>query len=109
MRKISKRHLEKLTKLFKEWKPLFERFVPNENVELHLISVIEQLCIEIEEISSAFHIFIQILNSDECNAIGNEAILKWNKSSESFYEELEGIVYVPKNVNENNKKKLAKY
>ena len=58
MRKISKRHLEKLTKLFKEWKPLFERFVPNENVELHLISVIDQLCIEIEEISWAFHIFI---------------------------------------------------
>ena len=107
--KFSKKHIEKLTKLFKEWKPLFERFVPNENVELHLISVIEQLCIEIEEISSAFPIIIQILNSEECNAIGDEAILKWNKNSESYYEELEGIVYIPKNVNENNKKKMAKY
>ena len=107
--KFSKRHIKEMTKLFKEWKPLFERFVPNESEELQLISVIEQLCIEIEEISSAFHILIQILNSEECNAIGDEAILKWNRSSESYYEELEGKVYIPKNVNEANKKKLQKY
>ena len=107
--KFSKRHIQEITKLFKEWKPLFERFVPNENEQLQLISVIEQLCIEIEEIGSAFHIIIQILNTEECNIIGDEVILKWNKNIDSYYEELEGKVYIPKNVNENNKKKMAKY
>ena len=107
--KFSKKHIAKLTQLFKKWKPLFDRFVPNKDVEYHLISVIEQLCIDIEEIESAFHILIQILNNDECNVIGDDAILKWNESSESFYTELEGKVYISKEVNEKNKKKMAKY
>ena len=107
--KFAKKHISKLTQLFKKWKPLFDRFVPNKDVEYHLISVIEQLCIDIKEIESAFHIIIQVLNSDECNVIGDDAILKWNESSESFYMELEGKVDISKEENEKNKKKMAKY
>ena len=107
--KFSKNHIKKITKLFKDWKPLFNRFVPNKDVELHLISVIEQLCIEIPEIASAFHILIQILNNDECDVIGDEAIISWNENNESFYTELGGTVYIPLEKNKENKKKMAKY
>ena len=107
--KFSKNHIKTITKLFKDWKPLFKRFVPNKDVELHLISVIEQLCIEIPEISSAFHILIQILNSEDCDVIGDDAIISWNGNSESFYTELSGTVYIPLEKNEENKKKMAKF
>lgn len=107
--KFGKKHIPLITKLFKDWKELFTKFIIDKDIELHLISVIEQLCIEIDEISSAFHILIQILNSDECDIIGNEAILKWNKNEESFYIEFEGKVYISKEVNENNKNKMKKY
>ena len=107
--KFSKKHIAKITKLFKDWKELFTTFIIDKDCELHLISVIEQLCIEIDEISSAFHILIQVLNSDECDIIGNEAILKWNKSNESYYTEFEGKVYISKEINENNKNKMKKY
>jgi hypothetical protein len=107
--KFSKKHIAQITKLFKDWKELFTKFIIDKDTELHLISIIEQLCIEIDEINAAFHILIQILNSDECDIIGNEAILKWNKSDESYYTEFEGKVYISKEVNENNKKKMKKY
>ena len=106
--KFNKSHIPKIIKLFKEWKNLFKRFVTNEDVELHLISVIEQLCIETEEINSAFHILIQVLNS-QCEFIGDDAVLKWYKSNESYYAELEGKVFIPPDVNQENKNKLKKY
>jgi translation initiation factor eIF-2B subunit epsilon len=106
--KFNKSHIPKIIKLFKDWKNLFKRFVTNEEVELHLISVIEQLCIEIEEINSAFHILIQVLNS-QCEVIGDDAVLKWYKSNESYYAELEGKVFIPPDVNQENKNKLKKY
>ena len=107
--KFNKKHIAKITKLFKDWKPLFNRLVPNKDVELHLISVIEQLCIEISEIKAAFHILIQVLNNDECDVIGDKAILEWYKSSESFYAELEGNVYISQDVNNIHKEKMEKY
>ena len=106
--KFNKSHIKKIIQLFKDWKNLFKRFVTNKDVELHLISVIEQLCIEIEEINSAFHVLIQVLNS-QCEVIGDEAILNWYKSNESYYAEVEGKVYIPQDVNEANKKKMKKY
>ena len=106
--KFNKNHIKKIIKLFNDWKNLFKRFVTNKDVELHLISVIEQLCIEIEEINSAFHVLIQVLNS-QCEVIGDEAVLNWYKSNESYYAEVEGKVYIPQDVNEANKEKMKKY
>ena len=107
--KFHKKHIAKITKLFQDWKPLLNRLIPNKDVELHLISVIEQLCIEIPEINSAFHILIQVLNSDECDVIGNKAILEWYKSNESYYAELEGNVYISQDINKIHKEKMKKY
>ena len=72
---FTSKDVPKLTKLFIDWKALFKRFVTSKEVELHLISVIEQLCIDVKEISSAFHIIIQILNSEDCDIISDESIL----------------------------------
>lgn len=102
--KFSRQHIDKIGNLFKSWKNIFTRFVPNKEVELHLISVIEQLCIEIDEIKSAFHILIQVLNSDKCNVIGDESIIEWNKNEESFFDEIGGRIFIPKEINEENKK-----
>ena len=107
--KFSRQHIDKIGNLFKSWKNIFTRFVPNKEVELHLISVIEQLCIEIDEIKSAFHILIQVLNSDKCNVIGDESIIEWNKNEESFFDEIGGRIFIPKEINEENKKKMEKY
>ena len=108
-KKFGRQHIDLITKEFKTWKNIFTRFVPNKDVELHLISVIEQLCIEIDEIKSAFHILIQVLNSDECNVIGDESIITWNKNEESFFDEIGGRIFIPKEINEENKKKMEKY
>ena len=107
--KFGKKHIDKIAELFKSWKNIFTRFVPNKEVELHLISVIEQLCIEIDEIKSAFHILIQVLNSDKCNVIGDESIITWNKNEESFFDEIGGRIYISKEINKENKKKMEKY
>ena len=106
---FTSKDVKKLTKLFKDWKGLFKRFVPNQEVELHLISVIEQLCIDMKEINSAFHIIIQVMNSEECEIIKDETILEWNKNEESYYPQSNGKIFIPKDVNEKNKKKMKKY
>ena len=51
---------------------------------------------------------IQILNS-QCEVIEDDAMLKWYKSNESYYAELEGKVFIPQEVNKGNKNKLKKY
>jgi hypothetical protein len=107
--KFGRQHINKIGEVFKSWKNIFTRFVPNKDVELHLISVIEQLCIEIDEIKSAFHILIQVLNSDKCNVIGDESIIEWNKNEESFFDEIGGRIFIPKEINKENKKKMEKY
>ena len=106
---FTSKDVKKLTKLFKDWKGLFKRFVTNKEVELHLISVIEQLCIEMKEINSAFHIIIQVMNSEDCEIIKDETILEWNKNEESYFPLSNGKTIIPKDVNDKNKKKMKKY
>ena len=107
--KFQKKHIEPMTKLLADWKPLFNRLVPNFNVQYHLISVIEQLCIEIDEISSAFHIIVQILAGDQCKVIADDAIMKWYKSKESYYDTKEEKVSILNYTHEKNKKKMKKF
>ena len=45
----NKQNAKELIKLFNNWKPLFDKFVPDDNIELKLISVLEQICIEIKK------------------------------------------------------------
>ena len=97
-KKFGRQHINEIGNVFKIWNNIFTRFVPNKEVELHLISVIEQLCIEIDEIKSAFHILIQVLNSDKCNVIRDESIIEWNKNEESFFDEIGGRIYLPKEI-----------
>ena len=108
-KKLTKDKVDALSKLFKDWKQLFEKFVLDKTIELNLISVLEQLCIEIKEINSAFHILVQILNGEECNVIQNQTIFNWNDNEDSYFDTSEGRIEIPKNVNKNNKKKMEKY
>ena len=107
-KKLTKDKIEELSKLLKEWKQLFDKFVIDKIIELNLISVLEQLCIEIDEIKSAFHILVQILNGEDCNVIQNQTIFNWNDNEESYFETCEGKVEIPKNINKSNKKKIGK-
>ena len=102
-------HIEGIKNLFIEWMPLFKRLVPNEEVEVQLISVIEQLSLEINEISEAFHIIVQVLNVSDVNVIKDEAIKKWNENEVSEYPTSEGKITIPDYVHKGYLEKMKKY
>ena len=105
----NKHSFEELTKLFNEWKPLFKKFVPDENIELNLVSVLEYICNnQVPELNSSFYILAQILNN-KCELIKDETLINWYDNEESSFESNEGIIKIPKDVNEKNKKKMEKY
>ena len=97
-----------LIELFKNWKPLFDKFVIDDTVELKLISVLEQICIEVEEIKNYFYVLLQILNG-QCKLIKDQTIFDWNENEESSYETTEGAKNIPNDVNKKNKKDMKKY
>ena len=104
----NKHNYEELTKLFNNWKPLFDKFVPDENIELNLVSVLEQICIEISELNSAFYILAQILNN-KCEILKDKTIINWFENEESSFETSQGLIIVPQDINKKNKKKMEKY
>ena len=105
----NKHSFEELTKLFNEWKPLFKKFVTDENIELNLVSVLEYICNnQVPELNSSFYILAQILNN-KCELIKDETLINWYDNEESSFESNEGIIKIPKDVNEKNKKKMEKY
>ena len=67
-------------------------------------SVFEQICIEIDEINSAFHIIIKILNG-QCHLIKDETLINWSEKEESSYETNEETIVIPSDINKKNKKK----
>jgi NDP-sugar pyrophosphorylase family protein len=97
-----------LIELFKNWKPLFDKFVIDDFVELKLISVLEQICMEVEEIKNYFYVLLQILNG-QCKLIKDQTIFDWNENEESSYETTEGTKNIPHDVNKKNKKDMKKY
>ena len=105
----NKHSFEELTKLFNEWKPLFKKFVPDENIELNLVSVLEYICNnQVPELNSSFYILAQILNN-KCELIKDETLINWYDNEESSFESNEGNVIIPKDIHEKNKKKMEKY
>ena len=105
----NKHSFEELTKLFNEWKPLFKKFVPDENIELNIVSVLEYICNnQVPELNSSFYILAKILNN-KCELIKDETLINWYDNEESSFESNEGIIKIPKDVNEKNKKKMEKY
>ena len=104
----NKQNAKELIKLFNNWKPLFDKFVPDDNIELKLISVLEQICIEIKGINNSFHILLKILNG-QCHLIKDKTIINWNDIEESCFETSEGIIEIDKDVNKKNKKNMEDY
>lgn len=102
-------HITPLTQLFKKWEGLFQKMIPNPNAELQFISVLEKLCMDIPEITDAFHIILQILNSDELNIIKNDAIKQWYNNNESFYTTSVSSVNIPDDIHKNNLDKMKLY
>ena len=102
-------HIKKLQELLNNWKNLFKRFVSTENDMIDLICVIEKLCIDISEIKEAFHIIIQIMNSEDCDFISDDAIFKWRDNKESSYPTSESKVVIPDNIHQENLQKMKKY
>ena len=102
-------HIEKIKDVFITWMPLFKRLVPNDEVEVQLISVFEKLCMDIPEISEAFHIIIQVLNGDELNVIKDQAIKEWNDLEVSEYPYSDGKVSIPSSIHKSNLDKMQKY
>ena len=104
----NKQNAKELIKLFNNWKPLFDKFVPDDNIELKLISVLEQICIEIKEINNSFHILLKILNG-QCHLIKDKTLINWNDNEESCFETNEGTIEIDKDVNKKNKKDMEDY
>lgn len=104
----NKKTAKELINLFNDWKPLFKKFVIDDNIELKLVSVLEQICIEIKEMNSAFHIIIKILNG-QCHLIKDETLINWNEKLESSFETNEETVIIPEDINKKNKKDMKDY
>ena len=104
----NKKTAKELINLFNDWKPLFKKFVIDDNIELKLVSVLEQICIEIKEMNSAFHIIIKILNG-QCHLIKDETLINWNEKEESSFETNEGTIIIPEDINKKNKKDMKDY
>ena len=104
----NKKTAKELINLFNDWKPLFKKFVIDDNIELKLVSVLEQICIEIKEMNSAFHIIIKILNG-QCHLIKDETLINWNEKLESSFETNEGTIIIPEDINKKNKKDMKDY
>ena len=104
----NKKTAKELINLFNDWKPLFKKFVIDDNIELKLVSVLEQICIEIKEINSAFHIIIKILNG-QCHLIKDETLINWNEKLESSFETNEETIIIPEDINKKNKKDMKDY
>ena len=104
----NKKTAKELINLFNDWKPLFKKFVIDDNIELKLVSVLEQICIEIKEMNSAFHIIIKILNG-QCHLIKDETLINWNEKLESSFETNEETIIIPEDINKKNKKDMKDY
>ena len=104
----NKHYAEELTKLFKKWKPLIDKFVPDENIELNFISVLEQICIDVTQLNSAFDILAKILNN-KLEIIKDQTIINWYDNEESMFETCKGSVIIPNEVNKKHKKEMEKY
>ena len=104
----NKKTAKELINLFNDWKPLFKKFVIDDNIELKLVSVLEQICIEIKEMNSAFHIIIKILNG-QCHLIKDETLINWNEKEESSFETNEETIIIPEDINKKNKKDMEDY
>ena len=104
----NKKTAKELINLFNDWKPLFKKFVIDDNIELKLVSVLEQICIEIKEMNSAFHIIVKILNG-QCHLIKDETLINWNEKLESSFETNEETIIIPEDINKKNKKDMKDY
>jgi hypothetical protein len=102
-------HIQPFTQLLIEWNGLFKRFIPNFETQIEFISVLELLCNENEEIQKAFHIILQIFNSEEVNVISDEAIKKWYNNNKSEFNTSEMIIQIPDEIYQENKKKMKTY
>jgi hypothetical protein len=94
-KKFEKTHINNLIQMLKDWKGLFNRFIPNEEEQINFIAVLETLCIEQPEFADVFHIIIQYLNSEEFAVINDSVIKRWSSLTESQYPTSENIVEVP--------------
>ena len=65
--------------------------------------------LEINEISEAFHIIVQVLNVSDVNVIKDDAIKKWNENEVSEYPTSEGKITIPEYVHKGYLEKMQKY
>lgn len=84
-----------IKELLLNWKPLFTRFVPNEEEELDFIAVLEDLCIHHFQFNEVFHVVLQLLNSEDINAICDDSIKKWSVLEKSKFSTSEGNKIIP--------------
>jgi hypothetical protein len=59
-------------------------------MQIRLIALMEDICIEFNVFYNFFHIFIQILNSEDLEVISDDIIKQWGRSESSSYSTSEG-------------------
>ena len=102
-------HVQPMDELIVKWKGLFTRFVVNEDIELQLISVLEDICIELPEIGESFHVIVQILNKEENLIVKDDSIKSWAVLDESKYKTSEEEIIIPNEYHRKFVEKMRKY
>lgn len=106
---FGRHHIADLEALFRKWKGIFTRFVPNENEQLLFISVLEDLCIENPKFIDVFHVIVQILNKDEFSVLSDDVIERWADRDTSEYPTVDGGKEIPAEYHKSFKEKMKKF
>ncbi len=79
-----------LQKLLLDWNALFKKIIQTPEMQIRLIALFEDICVDYNILFNFFHIFIQILNSEDIEVLSDEVIITWSKSQLSSYPTSEG-------------------
>jgi hypothetical protein len=59
-------------------------------MQVRLLALIEDICIDFNMFYNFFHIFVQILNSEDIEILSDDVIRQWGRSDSSSYPTSEG-------------------
>jgi hypothetical protein len=83
------RIITKLQDLFTDWSTLFKKLIQTPEMQLRLIALMEDICIEFEKLYNFFNIILQILKGD-IDVISDEVVIEWSTVESSKYPTCDG-------------------
>jgi translation initiation factor eIF-2B subunit epsilon len=81
--------IAKLQDLFQDWSTLFKKLIQTPEMQISLIALMEDLCVEYDRLYNFFNIILQILKGD-LEVLDDNVIVEWSKLEVSKYQTCDG-------------------